>query len=194
MFNRNCIMTQEGGHVDFAHPLQSRNDFHSSKKLNVLYFFSITHPFDKFKDNFWFFFFIWANVDYTQLHIPRVRCGSVEVAWSRERPKVSSFWLQNRSVKARTTLKKRWCKETEPLLHWLVYKQTILRMCDFSVYHKALKGSDDTKLWNYEVSICYCSIELQQYYIWNFFFSYLLRFKIDLWEHFANKYDCFPSR
>ena len=29
------------------------------------------------------------------------------------------------------------------------------------------------------------SIELQQHYIWNLFFPYLLRFEIDLWEPFA---------
>ena len=38
------------------YPFQSLDDFHSSEKLIVSYFFSITHPFDEFKENFWFFF------------------------------------------------------------------------------------------------------------------------------------------
>ena len=39
------------------YPLQSLDDFHSSEKLILSYFFSITHPFDEFKENFWFFLF-----------------------------------------------------------------------------------------------------------------------------------------
>ena len=45
--------------------LQSRDDFHNSKNLITGHFFSITHPFDKFKGNLWFFYLfgqIWTMV------------------------------------------------------------------------------------------------------------------------------------
>ena len=37
----------------------------------------------------------------------------------------------------------------------------------------------------YDVSISYYSIDLQQNFFGNSFFSDLLRFKVDFWEHFA---------
>ena len=51
--------------ISFSHEMTSVN----RKNLIVGYLFSITHFFDKFKENFWIFLFIWANMDYVQLHI-----------------------------------------------------------------------------------------------------------------------------
>ena len=45
------LMRYINEHLIPLQPMQSRDDFHSSKKLLEGYFFSITHPFDKFKEN-----------------------------------------------------------------------------------------------------------------------------------------------
>ena len=39
-------------------PLQWRDDFHSSKKIELSCFFSIARPFDRFKDFFYFFLYL----------------------------------------------------------------------------------------------------------------------------------------
>ena len=49
--------------ISFSHEMTSVN----RKNLIVGYLFSITH-FLNF-ENFWIFLFIWANMDYVQLHI-----------------------------------------------------------------------------------------------------------------------------
>ena len=42
------------------------------KNLIIGYLFSITNPFEKFKESFYFFLFIWAFMDYVQWHISRL--------------------------------------------------------------------------------------------------------------------------
>ena len=66
----NCTYhDSKGGRVGFAYLLRSQDDFNKSKKPHYRFFFSITHPFDKFKEIFAFFIYLGKYGLCTIVHI-----------------------------------------------------------------------------------------------------------------------------